>query len=208
MIFKPEVSVYVGPPSIPIIGSLFWVWTYLQSLKFHHLVWDYCAKLYGPIVGIKLFNDYVVLVSGKELIKKLCNQQELNGRPDTFFFRIRSMGKRFGIVFTDGPLWINQRRFSMKTLKSLGLGRLSQLVELEGTELVRSLMMKNGKRTFIQNDDTNIFDVSVLNVTWTILRGQRFELEDEKLTKLMEMVVPENSLENEMFNFFGISSGS
>lgn len=33
-----------------------------------------------------------------------------------------------------------------------------------------------------------LFDVSVLNVLWTMLAGQRFALNDVKLAKLMELV--------------------
>jgi methyl farnesoate epoxidase/farnesoate epoxidase len=34
----------------------------------------------------------------------------------------------------------------------------------------------------------NAFDISVLNVMWTIMGGERFDLEDEQLTCLMKTV--------------------
>lgn len=181
-----------GPPFFPFIGNVLTISKHLKELKFHHLVWQYFTKYYGSIVGLKLVNTYLVVVSGKDLIRQLYNREELNGRPDGFFFRIRSFGKRLGIVFTDGCFWEQQRRFSVRTLRCLGLGKISMIehVEREALELLKHLdkKSKNSKDIFVQKDNSNIFDLSVMNVTWTILRGSRFELEDQQLIMLMEMI--------------------
>lgn len=156
------------------------------------MVWQHFSKLYGSLVGLKLINTYLVIVSGKEMITQLYNREELDGRPDGFFFRFRSFGKRLGVVFTDGRFWEEQRRFSVKTLKSLGLGKISMIehVEQEAIELIKHLEKKSeeNQKIYVQKDNSNIFDLSVMNVTWKILRGSRFELDDEQLIMLMEMI--------------------
>lgn len=95
-------------------------------------------------------------------------------------------------MFTDEQFWENQRRFSVKTLKHLGMGRITMIdhVEHEATELIKHLEMigENSSEIYIQKDNSNVFDLSVMNVTWKILRGTRFELNDPKLIELMEMI--------------------
>jgi methyl farnesoate epoxidase / farnesoate epoxidase len=131
-----------------------------------------------------------VIVSGKEYIKKLYNCEELNGRPDGFFFRIRTFNKRLGIVFTDGDLWKSQRNFSVKTLKTLGFGKSSMVdkIERESEELIKYYEKHDGDVISIQNETNNIFDISVMNVMWTLLRGEQYELDDKCIIKLMEMI--------------------
>ena len=175
-----------------ILGHVLTISKHLRKLKFHHLVWQKFSKLYGPLVGLKLVNTYLVIVSGKDMIRQLYNREELDGRPDGFFFRIRSFDKRLGVVFTDGPFWEEQRRFSVKTLRSLGLGKNSMIehVEHEAVELLKHIEKKIEICNYIdlQKDYSNIFDLSVMNVTWKILRGTRFELDDDQLIMLMEMI--------------------
>lgn len=180
-----------GPWCYPIVGHIPIIAQKVKLLNFHHLVWQQFSKIYGPIVGLKLVKDNLVIVSGKEMIKKLLHCEELNGRPDAFFFQIRTMGRRSGIVFTDGDFWQKQRRFSVKALRSLGLGMngMVQQVEREASELVKSLIYHsdNGEEISIQNE-CNLFDVSVINVLWSIVRGERYDLNDPRLTTLMEAI--------------------
>lgn len=180
-----------GPPCYPIVGHIPIIAQTVKLLNFHHLVWQHFSKIYGPIVGLKLVKDNLVIVSGKEMIKKLMHCEELNGRPDAFFFHIRTLGKRSGIVFTDGEFWEQQRRFSVKALRSLGLGMtgMVQHVEREACELAKSLIYRsdNGEEISIQNG-INLFDISVINVLWTIVRGERYELNDPRLKNLMEAI--------------------
>lgn len=116
--------------------------------------------------------------------------EELNGRPETFFFRIRSFDKRLGVVFTDGALWTEQRLFSVKTLKSLGFGKSSMIssIECEAEKLMMNLGTKFSSEISIQEENSNIFDISVMNVMWQILRGERFELDDLQVISLMENI--------------------
>lgn len=172
---------------MPLLGNLP-ILKYLKVFKFHHLLWQYLTKIYGPIVGLKFVNDFIVIVSGKEAIREFYGREEFNGRPNGFFFRVRSFDKRLGVVFTDGELWEDQRRFSMKTLKLLGMGKFSMVehVEHEAAELVESMRKRCEHQKAIFMHDA--FDISVLNVMWTLLGGERFELDDERLISLMKTI--------------------
>lgn len=58
-------------------------------------------------------------------------------------------------------------------------------IETEASEMVKFLRVKS-KLGLIEMD--KLFDISVLNLIWTLLAGQRFELDDERLTILTEMI--------------------
>lgn len=68
-----------------------------SKLGYQHLVWDKLAKDYGPVVGLRLGMDLIVIVSGINGIRDIFTKEEFDGRPDGFFFKMRTFGKRLGI---------------------------------------------------------------------------------------------------------------
>jgi methyl farnesoate epoxidase/farnesoate epoxidase len=163
----------LGPPWLPFLGNILLVKRLANIHKFHHLMWQKLANIYGPVMGLRLGNDKVIVVSGKEAIKEFYAKDEFDGRPDGFFFRVRSFDKRLGLVFVDGSFWETQRKFTVKTLKQLGMGRLGMVenVEREALALVDFVRARILANQPIQAH--NLFDVSVLNVMWTFVAGKR-----------------------------------
>lgn len=142
---------------------------------FYHLVWHCLYLQYGNVVGLRIGRDRLIIVSGKEAINDFYNRSEFNGRPDGFFYRIRSFDRRLGVVFSDGQFWETQRMFTLKVLRSLGMGRSNMIehIEREAAEMIDHFvnMSQNGEP--IGMDDA--FDVPVLNVLWALLAGHRFD---------------------------------
>jgi hypothetical protein len=56
-------------------------------------MWLELARQYGPLVGLRVNRDLVVLVSGHDAVKHVLNRDDCNGRPDGFFFRMRTFNK-------------------------------------------------------------------------------------------------------------------
>ncbi|XP_065079380.1 methyl farnesoate epoxidase-like [Ochlerotatus camptorhynchus] len=177
-----------GPNWLPLIGSAYEVFNTIKHFKFYHLMWAELTGRYGPIVGLRLGRDRVVIVSGLESIREVYSKDEFDGRPDGFFFRMRSFDKRLGVVFTDGPNWDVQRRFSVKTLKSLGMGRTGMVnsLEKEAEEMIHHLRKLSRTQKVISMH--NAFDISVLNSIWTLIAGKRFNLDDKKLEWIIETI--------------------
>lgn len=163
----------VGPNWFPLIGSGFEVLRLVKHFKFYHLMWAELMRRYGPIVGLRLGRDRVVIVSGLDAIREVYSKDQFDGRPDGFFFRIRSFDKRLGVVFTDGAHWDIQRRFSVRTLKALGMGRTGMVnsLEREAEEMIHHLRKLSRTQKVISMH--NAFDVSVLNSIWTLIAGKR-----------------------------------
>lgn len=68
----------------------------LAKLGYHHLVWAELAQKYGSVVGLRLGRNYVITVSGAAAVREVLMRDEFDGRPDGFFFRLRTFGKRLG----------------------------------------------------------------------------------------------------------------
>ena len=49
----------------------------------------------SPVVGLKLGNELVVVAMTYPIVKDLLTREEFDGRPDTFFLRLRTMGTRY-----------------------------------------------------------------------------------------------------------------
>lgn len=91
-----------------------------------------------------------------------------------------------GIVFSDGLLWKKQRKFSLQHLRSFGFGRreMEEKILEETTSFIELLRTRCSQPIFMHN----IFDVSVLNGLWAMMAGQRFEIDDERLKKLLKII--------------------
>lgn len=92
--FKLKFS---GPPWLPLVGNFTHFRSRLKILGYHHLVWAELTEKFGSVVGLKMGRNLVVTVSGPEAVKEILSRDEFDGRPDGFFFRLRTFGKRLGV---------------------------------------------------------------------------------------------------------------
>jgi len=91
-----NIFYFIGPLWLPLLGC-FLTFRWLRfKYGYIYLAFQELARTYGPVLGLKLGNQKVVVISTHDLVKKALLQPEFNGRPDGFFFRIRSFGKRKG----------------------------------------------------------------------------------------------------------------
>lgn len=88
--------VFLGPFWLPVIGCLFDFQSLKNKCGYTHLAFEELSAKYGPILGLKLGRQRLVVISTFDLVKKVLLQEEFNGRPDGFFFRVRSFGERRG----------------------------------------------------------------------------------------------------------------
>ena len=95
-----------------------------------------------------------------------------------------------GIIFPDGELWREQRRFASTTLRLIGRGEgnlegrvLEEISHLE--KHIQSLFADN-KTARIRMD--NLFDLPCLNVIYSLVNSLRFSYTDSHMINLVEMV--------------------
>ncbi|XP_043804422.1 methyl farnesoate epoxidase-like isoform X2 [Apis laboriosa] len=176
-----------GPKWLPLIGCFLTFRRLKLKHKYAYLAFQELSKTYGPILGLKLGSQKVVVISTHDLVKKVLLQDEFNGRPDGFFFRVRAFGKRKGILFTEGSTWSQCRRFTMRHLRSFGLGQsiMEKYLTVEAENLVNYLRRVSIKGPVPMH---TAFDIAVLNSLWCMFAGHRFEYENEKLVEILEIV--------------------
>ncbi|XP_038223594.1 farnesoate epoxidase-like [Zerene cesonia] len=175
-----------GPPIFPVVGNVLSVWFNLRRFKYHHCVWKNWSKRYGNLLGLKLGFLDVVIVFGKKYIKEVSSRDVFDGRPDGFFYTMRSFGKKLGIVFSDGTIWTKTRRSVLKCLKNFGYGSRSMEnnISEESRALVELRKADSGTPIVVNH----MFDVAIVNILWKLVAGKRYDLRDPHLITLCNLI--------------------
>ncbi|XP_058456775.1 probable cytochrome P450 305a1 [Malaya genurostris] len=188
-----------GPPWLPLIGNVFLTQKLKRKYDGQHGVFEYLSRKYNTkLIGMRLGSEIVVAVRGYPLVKEALTRDEFCGRPDNFFSRMRTFGKRLmGVTFTDGEHWEEHRSFTVRTLRELGFGRntMNELINNELAEIIQTLERTNGSIAPVQ-----LLSFSVLNVIWALATGKRIEQENNTLKDLFEILRKRSTL-------FDISGG-
>ncbi len=159
-------------------------------------------RKYGDVYGMYLGPNRTVVVSDFDLIQEVGSNEAFQDRQN-FPVGTELRGGLVksgdgttvgGVIFTNGPNWVEQRRFALHKLRDLGFGKstMEALVSDEVSELIRRLEKTEGKPVNIRND----FTLAVLNSLWKITTNERLDYEDPKICKLVSMI-------DQMFQEFG-----
>ncbi|XP_015519448.1 methyl farnesoate epoxidase [Neodiprion pinetum] len=175
-----------GPRWLPFVGCFPRFYRLRSKYGYVHLAMRDLAEKYGSVLGIKLGKQRIVIVSTHELIRKVLTQEEFNGRPDGFFFRVRAFGERRGVLFTDGIKWSQHRRFSLRHLRSFGFGhrKMQNQIVTEAENLVKFLHNQSLRGPVPMH---GAFDVAVINSLWLMFAGRRFDYSDQRLTEILQV---------------------
>ncbi|EDS41084.1 cytochrome P450 2L1 [Culex quinquefasciatus] len=169
-----------GPRWIPWFGTTFVVQKLSKKLGGLHEVFKYLSQKHqSPVVGLRFGKELTVGIRGYDLAKEALTGDDLLGRPDNFFIRLRTDGERLGLTFTDGKLWEEHRSFIMRTLKEVGYGRsrMEELIQKEAIEL---------KQTYSQriNSTSSTLPTAVAKC----IERQRIERDDNRLQMLLKLL--------------------
>lgn len=181
-----------GPLSLPFMGSLLtMIFCDKYCLSFPYRVMHRLSLHYGKVMRVMLGDQEWFVLSGLEEIKQFSMTEESTHHlPSKTFNDMYSFDdKPLGIIFPDGNLWREQRKFAVKTLKQLGLGKnsLEHHIEIETTEVCKFLSnFVNSGNSKIRLDD--FFDLPCLNVIWSLVNTSRFDYEDQHLKKMIQLI--------------------
>ncbi|XP_068127505.1 cytochrome P450 2J6-like [Hyperolius riggenbachi] len=168
-----------GPIPLPIIGNLLTLRFKLEPENLRQL-----ANLYGRIYTVWLGDAPLVVLNGFRTVKEgiVSHSEELSGRPVASFLQDLLGGK--GIITANGPTWKQQRRFGLKTLKNLGLGKYGaeSRIQAEACNLVQSFKRKHGEPF----DPAEMITNSVSNVISAMVFGHRFSMDDKTFQSLVK----------------------
>lgn len=82
---------------MPFIGNTYLLAKLTAAKNGQYLAFEELRKRYNSdVIGLKLGREYVVVVFGNTLLTDTFHRNEFQGRPDNFFMRLRTMGRRLG----------------------------------------------------------------------------------------------------------------
>ncbi|XP_041987465.1 probable cytochrome P450 305a1 [Aricia agestis] len=174
-----------GPQWYPYFGSS----AIVQKLMLKHgSQWkalSHLAKEYSTdILGLKLGSERLVVLFGEKNLRIAFKESAFDGRPDNYFLRLRCLGKRMGITFTDGPLWKEHRSFTVKHLKNVGFGKTTMEAEVQKEMLhIIDYIDKNRHKPI---NPKGQLAISVMNTLWKFTAGER--IDDDKLMHLIDVM--------------------
>jgi len=91
-----------------------------------------------------------------------------------------------GIVFTEGTQWVQTRRFTMRHLRTFGIGQsvMKEQLVLEAQNLIDYLqqMSESGAVTM-----HTAFDIAVINSLWFMIAGHKFKYGDQKTQEALTL---------------------
>ncbi|XP_064125626.1 cytochrome P450 2C19-like isoform X2 [Loxodonta africana] len=167
-----------GPTPLPIIGNIL----QLDMKDISNSMSNF-AKTYGPVFTLYLGMKPTVVLHGYEAIKEALIDQgeEFSGRGH--FAVAERTNKEFGVVFSNGKIWKETRRFSLMTLRNFGMGKRS--LENRVQEEARCLVEELRKTKALPCDPTFILACAPCNVICSIIFQNRFEYTDQHFLNLI-----------------------
>nr|QBQ34512.1 cytochrome P450 CYP305A1 [Diaphorina citri] len=176
-----------GPAWLPIVGTLPLIKKLCAKYGSQHVALDKLRHSYNPdIISLKFGSEKFIVVFSQELIKDVFTLKALQGRPDNFFIKMRTNGKRAGVTMTDGPLWYEHRQFLIKHLRQLGLGK--NLMEAMILDEFLAFEKHLDSQVYQEIQFSQKVAGSVLNVLWIMVAGYKFDLNSGKLSNILGLM--------------------
>ncbi|XP_018006950.1 cytochrome P450 2L1-like [Hyalella azteca] len=140
----------------------------------------------GMIRSVFLFDSD----TAKEALARL----EFADRPDFFTSFTLDDQKLGGVVSSNGVHWQHDRRFVLRNLRNLGIGKdhLEEAINIEGKALVEDLKKYGGEA--INYPDS--FRTVALNIIWQMVASTRYDLRSKEI----ESIFRTNNELREKFN--------
>ncbi|XP_025939056.1 cytochrome P450 2W1 [Apteryx rowi] len=169
-----------GPFPLPVIGNL-----HLLDIRRQDRSLMTISEKYGPVFTVHLGFQRTVVLTGYEAVKEaLLNTADIFAdRPAIPIFYHIQHGN--GVFFSSRELWKTTRRFTMATMRDLGVGkRLLEERILEElhflVDLIKSFKGGPFRLRFLNTAPTNI--------TFAILFGKRFDYKDPTFVTLLRLI--------------------
>ncbi|CAL4065959.1 unnamed protein product [Meganyctiphanes norvegica] len=167
-----------GPLTIPGLGSL-----------------DYCLYLsdmrrlrdkYGDIFLMKMGSKYMVYLCNYQLVKEAFSSPHVVDRPQFQMLWFLTDGVPAGVAFTDGEQWSTLRKFLMRQMRNLGMGKsyMEDAIMSEARKLANDFEKRVDKPAKIPKS----VEVSVLNIVWQLVANKDYEYDDKKVIDLMDLM--------------------
>ncbi|XP_040608633.1 cytochrome P450 2D4 [Mesocricetus auratus] len=181
-----------GPTPLPVLGNLLQVDFQNMPAGFQKL-----RSRFGDLFSLQLAFEPVVVLNGLTALREALVRysEDTADRPllhtsDHVGFGPRSQGV---VLAQYGSAWRQQRRFSVSTFRHFGLGKKS--LEQWVTEEARCLCAAFADYNGLPFSPNALLDKAVCNVIASLLYACRFEYDDPRFIRLLDLL--KDTLEEE-----------
>ncbi|XP_066112507.1 cytochrome P450 2D6 [Saccopteryx bilineata] len=174
-----------GPMPLPGLGNLLQVDFQDMPYSINQL-----RRRFGDVFSLQMAWTPVVVVNGLAAVREVLvkHNEDTADRPPVPIYKHLGFGPfSEGVLLARyGHAWREQRRFSLYTLRNFGLGKksLEQWVTEEATYLSATFADHAG-RPFSPNA---LLSKAVSNVIASLIYGRRFEYNDPRFLKLLDLL--------------------
>ncbi|CAL4060922.1 unnamed protein product, partial [Meganyctiphanes norvegica] len=167
-----------GPLTIPGLGNLDYVF-YLSDMR-------RLRDKYGDIFLMKMGSQYMVYLCNYQLIKEAFSSPHVVDRPQFKLLWFLTDGVPAGVVMTDGEQWSTLRRFLLRQMRNLGMGKsyMEDAIMHEARKLAKDFEKHVDKPDKIPRS----VEVSVLNIVWQLVANKDFGYDNKKVLDLMDLI--------------------
>ncbi|XP_048802319.1 cytochrome P450 2J2-like isoform X2 [Lagopus muta] len=171
-----------GPFSFPFLGNV----EFLMVINDPIGIVQKLTEKHGDVFSMQIGSQSFVIVNGLPLVKETLVSQGENfmDRPEIPINT--DVFGNLGLVFSNGHLWKQQRRFTLTTLRNFGLGKrsLEERIQEECRFLTDAFRDEQGNPF---NPHLKI-NCAVSNIICSVTFGNRFEYHDEDFQSLLRMI--------------------
>jgi len=174
-----------GPRPWPWLGNIM---EQYQMMRYgQKAVMDALQKRYGKVIGLVLPGGVkMVVLREYDIIKEAFQDLALSGRPDLFNILYRGFGKKQGLIFSEGELWVEHRRFVLRHLRQLGFGKTSMEDAVQQEYLCLAERLRASESQELEAGE--LFTAAAINSIWQMIAAQRYALDDPRLHHLVQTI--------------------
>nr|XP_027225549.1 cytochrome P450 2L1-like [Penaeus vannamei] len=157
-----------GPMVIPYLGSR-------PVISVDHV--QKMHKIYGDIFKSEVGPHKFIFLCSNKLIKEALTKVEFADRPQLELLHFLTDGIEAGVIMSNGQRWQNARRFLLRNLRDLGMGKtyLEESILEEARALVKDFSSHAGTPCHLPET----LNVAVLNIIWQLVANKRYDYDDK-----------------------------
>lgn len=173
-----------GPTGWPLLGVLpRLAFAKRNGLPTHELFAQLSAR-YGRVISMYMGRRLVVVLNSYDSIREAMHNPGLLNRPDSSILDDVIIAR--GVGTANGQSWKEQRRFTLNTFRSFGVGKSSfeEQILNEAEPLLEQVASTNGEPFDIGNDIGN----AVSNLICATVFGKRYDYMDPNFKRLRDII--------------------
>ncbi|XP_071816908.1 cytochrome P450 2U1-like isoform X2 [Apostichopus japonicus] len=178
--FRRSDHVPPGPKGWPIIGNAFT----MTGENLYATLTEY-SRTYGGIFSLQLGPKLVIILNTLDVAKEAYVDQASAFSKRFMPPAIRYIvGQEGSLIFGDGPIWKEQRKFLLSAFREFGVGKksLQERVNEEASYVLEVIERAKGQPINIHF----VINNAVSNIICSLSFGERFDYNDENFQNLLK----------------------